>query len=173
MNCHIWSEYLHFKWIANIFVVLVERIPWVPPECILDPKNLSLASDKWSFGTTLWEICSGGEKPLASMDSSKVKQHLCPQNTNTININQKNLFVVRNAVKRISRTSQRTSSFYISLFRNTCSMKIGTSYLLPSGQSWLTWSTAAWTTSQHSDLHSEPSYETSTVSFAQVSTVTL
>uniref|UniRef100_A0A8C2I0L4 Tyrosine-protein kinase n=1 Tax=Cyprinus carpio TaxID=7962 RepID=A0A8C2I0L4_CYPCA len=58
--------------------ILVERIPWVPPECILDPKNLSLASDKWSFGTTLWEICSGGEKPLASMDSSK--KHLFYEN---------------------------------------------------------------------------------------------
>uniref|UniRef100_A0A672M3U7 Tyrosine-protein kinase n=1 Tax=Sinocyclocheilus grahami TaxID=75366 RepID=A0A672M3U7_SINGR len=58
--------------------ILVERIPWVPPECILDPKNLSLASDKWSFGTTLWEICSGGEKPLANMDSSK--KHLFYEN---------------------------------------------------------------------------------------------
>uniref|UniRef100_A0A8C1LQN7 Tyrosine-protein kinase n=1 Tax=Cyprinus carpio TaxID=7962 RepID=A0A8C1LQN7_CYPCA len=58
--------------------ILVERIPWVPPECILDPKSLSLASDKWSFGTTLWEICSGGEKPLASMDSSK--KHLFYEN---------------------------------------------------------------------------------------------
>ncbi|XP_016108229.1 tyrosine-protein kinase JAK2-like [Sinocyclocheilus grahami] len=58
--------------------ILVERIPWVPPECILDPKSLSLASDKWSFGTTLWEICSGGEKPLANMDSSK--KHLFYEN---------------------------------------------------------------------------------------------
>uniref|UniRef100_A0A673M7G4 Tyrosine-protein kinase n=1 Tax=Sinocyclocheilus rhinocerous TaxID=307959 RepID=A0A673M7G4_9TELE len=59
-------------------IILVERIPWVPPECILDPKSLSLASDKWSFGTTLWEICSGGEKPLANMDSSK--KHLFYEN---------------------------------------------------------------------------------------------
>ncbi|XP_026994267.1 tyrosine-protein kinase JAK2 isoform X2 [Tachysurus fulvidraco] len=51
--------------------ILLERIPWVAPECIVDPKNVSLATDKWSFGTTLWEICSGGEKPLANMDSSK------------------------------------------------------------------------------------------------------
>ncbi|XP_066509440.1 tyrosine-protein kinase JAK2-like [Hoplias malabaricus] len=58
--------------------ILVERIPWVPPECIVDPKNLSLATDKWSFGTTLWEICSGGEKPLANMDSSK--KHLFYEN---------------------------------------------------------------------------------------------
>ncbi|TNM89291.1 hypothetical protein fugu_003525 [Takifugu bimaculatus] len=51
--------------------ILVERIPWVPPECLTDPANLSLAADKWSFGTTLWEICSGGEKPLASLDNTK------------------------------------------------------------------------------------------------------
>lgn len=51
--------------------VLVERIPWVPPECVENPKNLSLATDKWAFGTTLWEICSGGDKPLSSLDCSK------------------------------------------------------------------------------------------------------
>ncbi|KAJ8401952.1 hypothetical protein AAFF_G00375330 [Aldrovandia affinis] len=39
--------------------ILIERIPWVPPECIEDPKKLSLMTDKWGFGTTLWEICSG------------------------------------------------------------------------------------------------------------------
>lgn len=54
--------------------VLVERIPWVPPECIENPQNLSLATDKWSFGTTLWEICSGGDKPLSTLDCSKVQK---------------------------------------------------------------------------------------------------
>ncbi|XP_069498087.1 tyrosine-protein kinase JAK1 isoform X2 [Ambystoma mexicanum] len=42
----------------------VERIPWIPPECVGDAKLLSVASDKWSFGTTLWEICYNGEIPL-------------------------------------------------------------------------------------------------------------
>ncbi|KAM6975274.1 LOW QUALITY PROTEIN: tyrosine-protein kinase JAK2a [Tautogolabrus adspersus] len=51
--------------------VLVDRIPWVPPECIENAQNLSLATDKWGFGTTLWEICSGGDKPLSSLDCSK------------------------------------------------------------------------------------------------------
>ncbi|XP_041666012.1 tyrosine-protein kinase JAK2a [Cheilinus undulatus] len=51
--------------------VLVERIPWVPPECIENAQNLSLATDKWGFGTTLWEICSGGDKPLNTLDCSK------------------------------------------------------------------------------------------------------
>ncbi|CAM5135734.1 unnamed protein product [Eretmochelys imbricata] len=42
----------------------VERIPWIAPECVEDSKNLSVAADKWSFGTTLWEICYNGEAPL-------------------------------------------------------------------------------------------------------------
>lgn len=53
--------------------VLIERIPWVSPECLKDPANLSLSADKWSFGTTLWEICSGGDKPLATLDNPKVR----------------------------------------------------------------------------------------------------
>nr|XP_015210990.1 PREDICTED: tyrosine-protein kinase JAK1 isoform X1 [Lepisosteus oculatus] len=42
----------------------VERIPWIAPECIKNTSNLSVAADKWSFGTTLWEICYDGEAPL-------------------------------------------------------------------------------------------------------------
>ncbi|XP_066501247.1 tyrosine-protein kinase JAK2a [Hoplias malabaricus] len=51
--------------------ILIEHIPWVPPECVEDSRNLSLDTDKWGFGTTLWEIYTGGEKPLSSYDSSK------------------------------------------------------------------------------------------------------
>ncbi|KAK9954840.1 hypothetical protein ABG768_014760 [Culter alburnus] len=50
---------------------LLDRIPWVPPECVKDSKNLSLAADKWSFGTTLWEIYCSGEHPLAAYDACK------------------------------------------------------------------------------------------------------
>uniref|UniRef100_A0A8D0E332 Tyrosine-protein kinase n=1 Tax=Salvator merianae TaxID=96440 RepID=A0A8D0E332_SALMN len=42
----------------------VERIPWLAPEYVEDSKKLSVAADKWSFGTTLWEICYNGEVPL-------------------------------------------------------------------------------------------------------------
>uniref|UniRef100_A0A8C7IE24 Tyrosine-protein kinase n=1 Tax=Oncorhynchus kisutch TaxID=8019 RepID=A0A8C7IE24_ONCKI len=42
----------------------VDRIPWIAPECVKDSTNLSVAADKWGFGTTLWEICYDGEVPL-------------------------------------------------------------------------------------------------------------
>ncbi|XP_037626699.1 tyrosine-protein kinase JAK1 [Sebastes umbrosus] len=42
----------------------VHRIPWIAPECVKSPSSLSVAADKWGFGTTLWEICYDGEVPL-------------------------------------------------------------------------------------------------------------
>uniref|UniRef100_A0AAY4DMW6 Tyrosine-protein kinase n=1 Tax=Denticeps clupeoides TaxID=299321 RepID=A0AAY4DMW6_9TELE len=48
--------------------VLMDRIPWVAPEVLEDPEHLELDVDKWSFGTTLWEIFSGGKVPLQGLD---------------------------------------------------------------------------------------------------------
>lgn len=42
----------------------VDRIPWISPECVRNVSTLSTAADKWSFGTTLLEICFNGEVPL-------------------------------------------------------------------------------------------------------------
>uniref|UniRef100_A0A8C1L9X5 Tyrosine-protein kinase n=1 Tax=Cyprinus carpio TaxID=7962 RepID=A0A8C1L9X5_CYPCA len=42
----------------------IDRIPWIAPECVKNPKALSIAADKWGFGTTLWEISYNGEVPL-------------------------------------------------------------------------------------------------------------
>ncbi|XP_062280522.1 tyrosine-protein kinase JAK1 [Scomber scombrus] len=42
----------------------VHRIPWIAPECVSSASSLSIAADKWGFGTTLWEICYDGEVPL-------------------------------------------------------------------------------------------------------------
>lgn len=53
----------------------IERIPWIAPECIEDSKNLSVAADKWSFGTTLWEICYNGEIPLK--DKTLIEVSFC------------------------------------------------------------------------------------------------
>ncbi|XP_072288666.1 tyrosine-protein kinase JAK2 isoform X2 [Eucyclogobius newberryi] len=54
--------------------ILLERIPWVSPECIQDPANLSLAADMWGFGATVWEICCNGDRPLATLDHIKKMQ---------------------------------------------------------------------------------------------------
>lgn len=53
----------------------VERIPWLPPECLSGGANsLSTAADKWGFGATLLEICFNGEAPLQGRSPSE-KEH--------------------------------------------------------------------------------------------------
>ncbi|XP_043832406.1 tyrosine-protein kinase JAK3 [Dromiciops gliroides] len=54
--------------------MLTDRIPWVAPECLWDAKLLSLESDRWSFGATLWEIFSGGTMPLSALEPAKKLQ---------------------------------------------------------------------------------------------------
>ncbi|XP_041875882.1 uncharacterized protein LOC121660561 isoform X2 [Corvus kubaryi] len=51
--------------------MLVERIPWVAPECVSDPGSLALPADKWGFGATLWEIFSGGKMPLSLLEPQR------------------------------------------------------------------------------------------------------
>uniref|UniRef100_A0A5F8GX05 Tyrosine-protein kinase n=1 Tax=Monodelphis domestica TaxID=13616 RepID=A0A5F8GX05_MONDO len=54
--------------------MLTDRIPWVAPEYLWDTKLLSLESDKWSFGATLWEIFSGGTMPISTLEPAKKLQ---------------------------------------------------------------------------------------------------
>ncbi|XP_029441138.1 non-receptor tyrosine-protein kinase TYK2 [Rhinatrema bivittatum] len=49
----------------------VERIPWIAPECVLEAGSLGTAADKWSFGTTLLEICFNGDVPLKERTPSE------------------------------------------------------------------------------------------------------
>ncbi|NXL54754.1 TYK2 kinase, partial [Podilymbus podiceps] len=54
----------------------VDRIPWIAPECVRDVGNLSTAADKWSFGTTLLEICFDADVPLKERTPSEVTSPL-------------------------------------------------------------------------------------------------
>ncbi|XP_061300111.1 non-receptor tyrosine-protein kinase TYK2 [Pezoporus flaviventris] len=62
----------------------VDRIPWIAPECVWDVGNLSPAADKWSFGTTLLEICFDAHVPLKERAPSEKerfyeKRHRLPE----------------------------------------------------------------------------------------------
>ncbi|XP_018601462.1 tyrosine-protein kinase JAK2 [Scleropages formosus] len=48
--------------------VALDRIPWVAPEVLEAPETWGMECDKWSFGTTLWEIFNGGKAPLQGLD---------------------------------------------------------------------------------------------------------
>uniref|UniRef100_A0A8C2ZSY3 Tyrosine-protein kinase n=1 Tax=Cyclopterus lumpus TaxID=8103 RepID=A0A8C2ZSY3_CYCLU len=51
----------------------VHRIPWIAPECVKSASSLSVAADKWGFGTTLWEICYDGDVPLKDKKLTEVE----------------------------------------------------------------------------------------------------
>ncbi|NXX83068.1 TYK2 kinase, partial [Urocolius indicus] len=52
----------------------VDRIPWIAPECLQALGSLSPAADKWSFGTTLLEICFDGDVPLRERAPAEASQ---------------------------------------------------------------------------------------------------
>nr|AMV91903.1 janus kinase 3 [Acanthogobius hasta] len=53
--------------------VILDRIPWVAPEVVWAPEKLSLESDKWSYGATLWEIFNRNA-PLRGWDLDRKRQ---------------------------------------------------------------------------------------------------
>ena len=50
-------------------------VRWTAPEAIFD-KQFSSASDVWSFGITMWEIFTFGEKPFKSMGIKEYKEKI-------------------------------------------------------------------------------------------------
>lgn len=67
---------MRWYWRWTSFVALLEcvhRIPWIAPECVKNVSSLSVAADKWGFGTTLWEICYNGEAPLKEKKLTEVE----------------------------------------------------------------------------------------------------
>ncbi|CAN9500949.1 unnamed protein product [Ophioblennius macclurei] len=54
--------------------VILDRIPWVAPEVLDAPDDLTLECDKWSFGATVWEIFNNGNSPLQGWDLKAKRQ---------------------------------------------------------------------------------------------------
>ncbi|KAM9384168.1 tyrosine-protein kinase JAK2 [Pholidichthys leucotaenia] len=54
--------------------VILDRIPWVAPEVLESPDNRTLECDKWSFGTTVWEIFNNGNSPLRGWNLDEKRQ---------------------------------------------------------------------------------------------------
>uniref|UniRef100_A0A8C4HZ18 Tyrosine-protein kinase n=1 Tax=Dicentrarchus labrax TaxID=13489 RepID=A0A8C4HZ18_DICLA len=49
----------------------LERIPWIAPECVDSGTSIGNASDQWSFGATLLEICNNGDLPMSGSTLSE------------------------------------------------------------------------------------------------------
>ncbi|CAJ1075309.1 non-receptor tyrosine-protein kinase TYK2 [Xyrichtys novacula] len=49
----------------------LERIPWIAPECVDSGTPTGSASDQWSFGATLLEICNNGDLPMSGSTLSE------------------------------------------------------------------------------------------------------
>ena len=49
---------------------------WLSPEAITN-ESYSEKSDVWSFGVTLWEVFSGGQKPYFDYDNEQVREGVC------------------------------------------------------------------------------------------------
>ncbi|XP_041673098.1 non-receptor tyrosine-protein kinase TYK2 [Cheilinus undulatus] len=49
----------------------LERIPWIAPECVDSGAPIGSASDQWSFGVTLLEICNNGDLPMSGSTLSE------------------------------------------------------------------------------------------------------
>uniref|UniRef100_A0A672JTM0 Tyrosine-protein kinase n=1 Tax=Salarias fasciatus TaxID=181472 RepID=A0A672JTM0_SALFA len=60
--------------ISVAMLVVLDRIPWVAPEVLDAPDDLTLECDKWSFGATVWEIFNNGNSPLQGWDLDEKRQ---------------------------------------------------------------------------------------------------
>lgn len=64
IGCH------YFNSLDCFFLLL--RLPWIAPECYNQLRDISLHSDRYSFGVMLWEMFSVGQRPWDDKDPAEV-----------------------------------------------------------------------------------------------------
>lgn len=57
---------------ADVGGVAAVPVRWMAPESLQDPTVLTKATDVWSLGVTLWEICSRAQKPYRKLATAEV-----------------------------------------------------------------------------------------------------
>lgn len=58
---------LHSSFCAIITTFIIFRLPWVALERWTNLSNETIESDVYSFGMTIWEIFSHGERPFSDL----------------------------------------------------------------------------------------------------------
>ncbi|KAK2151036.1 hypothetical protein LSH36_378g02051 [Paralvinella palmiformis] len=51
-----------------------ERLPWIAPELYRNLSNMTIYSDRYAYGITMWEILSQGDRPFKDMDPADIKK---------------------------------------------------------------------------------------------------
>lgn len=148
-NRCIWNDLQLIKLTLFDSAECVHRIPWIAPECVKSTSSLSVASDKWGFGTTLWEICYDGEVPLKDKKLTEVGD-------TRKNFKWQRLYILIHTAKLMPYFI----SYVFLLSRRRGSMKPSPHWPRQTAKSWLNWWPTAWTTTQRRDLSSGLSSET-------------
>ena len=128
----------------------VHRIPWIAPECVKSVSSLSVAADKWGFGTTLWEICYDGEVPLKEKKLTEVGAHTRTFSPPLCTIDHINFVCLHLLIHMYVFVLSRRRGF----------MKQSANWPLQTALSWLNWWPTAWTMTPRRDLSSGLSSET-------------
>lgn len=57
-----------------------ERFAWIAPECYNNLKDITKYSDRYAFGTTMWELFSSGDRPHGHKPSKQIEEFVLEGN---------------------------------------------------------------------------------------------